>query len=158
MEGWITANRKKLFVVLLNVNPNSRWCNGERKHVTCSGLRTFPIHLSLQHSVLRQLENYQNRIDDIFIPDALLMVKAVGTMRGVSSSKAFRGRISGWQQTCKHKTYFPHIDTRGETLLANLKEVVATNFTSKKKWRGGKIICHWHSRQGGRQSDSGRWR
>lgn len=56
------------------------------------GLRTFFIHFSLQDSVLKQLENYQNRIDDIFIPNTLLMVKAVSAMRGVSSSKAFRGK------------------------------------------------------------------
>lgn len=78
-----------------------RWAKAH--HLPC--LRTFFIHLSLQDSVLKQLENHQNRIDDIFIPNALLMVKAESAMRGVSSSKAFRGRISG-RQTCKHPTIF----------------------------------------------------
>lgn len=65
----------------------------------------FFIYLSLQDSVSKQLENHQNRIDDIFIANALLMVKAVSAMRGVSSSNASRGRISG-TQTCKHTKIF----------------------------------------------------
>lgn len=100
-------------------------------------LCTFFIHLNLRDSVLEPFENYQNGIDDTFISNALLMVKAVSVMKGVSSSKAFRGTISDWQ-TCKHTKYFPHIDTGSETLLGKLKIIIPTNFTSKTvaRWKG----------------------